>query len=139
MAKLKMTLLTPTLLLLCLGIGVRAGYYPSWLIKIAPVNRANVVFYGDSLAQQNGLVNVGQVSKMISLLWVTIFYQETTNKISSIIFNMKRYLSANPAHYSQIPVPLIEACVLKLIYPQLALAIEQVCSLDFSCSLRLII
>ena len=64
MAKLKMTLLTPTLLLLYLGIGVHAGYYPSWLIKIAPVNRASVVFYADSLAQQNGLVNVGQVSKV---------------------------------------------------------------------------
>lgn len=84
-AKLKMTLLTPTLLLLCLGIGVRAGYYPSWLIKIAPINRANVVFYGDSLAQQNGLVNVGQVSKMISLLWVTIFIKKLLTK-SRLLF-----------------------------------------------------
>ena len=69
-----MTLLTLTLLLLYLGIGVRAGYHSSWLIKIAPANQASAVFYADSLAQQNGLVNVGQVSTVISLQWVTIFY-----------------------------------------------------------------
>ena len=74
MAKLNFTLLTPTLLLLYLGIGVHAGYHSSWLVKIAPANQASAVFNADSLAQQNGLVNVGQVSKVISLLWVTIFY-----------------------------------------------------------------
>ena len=72
--KTKMTLLTLTLLLLYLGIRVHAGYHPSWLIKIAPANQASGVFYADSLAQQNGLVNVGQVSIAISLQWVTIFY-----------------------------------------------------------------
>ena len=75
MAKLSITLLTPTLLLLYLRIGVRAGYYPSWIIKIGRVSEAVAPgSYADSLAQQNGLVNVGQVSKVISLPWVTIFY-----------------------------------------------------------------
>ena len=70
MAKLSITLLTPTLLLLYLGIGVYAGYHPSWLIKIGPVHQLVVpdIVYADSLAQQNRLINVGQVSKVISLL-----------------------------------------------------------------------
>ena len=75
-----MTSLTLILLLLYLGIGVRARYYPSWLIKIAPARQATAVFYADSLAQQNGLVNVGQVSKVISLLLVTIFIEKLVTK-----------------------------------------------------------
>ena len=74
MARLNITLLTATLLLLYLIIGVRAEYHPSWLIKIKSVSQESVTFYADSLAQQNGLVNVGQVSKVISLLLVTTFY-----------------------------------------------------------------